>query len=183
MGGWGGGQLVVGHLPPKTHAQSQLTRVARPRFRVQWFQSLGCRAVLGQSGSRLNHISMPLSNNLSQKDVEQVCQVKEMFQNIVPVCAAGQFFTAMKVNRMRMQTFADYLPIFLFHELQSKVSNIKDRLAIEFLGWTSYWTWQDRGRRMICPRDLGFAVICRLLAVLSFCHGLKYLNKRYKVSL
>ena len=37
-------------------------------------------------------ISMPLSNNLSQKDVEQVCQVKEMFQNIVPVCAAGQFF-------------------------------------------------------------------------------------------
>ena len=77
---------------------------------------------------------MPLSNNLSQKDVEQVCQVKEMFQNIVPVCTAGQLFTAMKVNRMRMQTFADYLPIFLFRELQSKVSNIKHRLAIEFLG-------------------------------------------------
>ena len=62
-------------------------------------------------------MSMSRGTNLSQRDVEEVGLVGEMFQNIDPVCAAGQFFTAMKVNRMRMQTFADCLPIFLFHEL------------------------------------------------------------------
>ena len=32
MRGVRGGQLVVGHLPPKTHAQSQLTRVGGQDF-------------------------------------------------------------------------------------------------------------------------------------------------------
>ena len=36
-------------------------------------------------------MSMTRSNNLSQKDVEQVCQVREMFQNIDHVCAVSQF--------------------------------------------------------------------------------------------
>ena len=80
-------------------------------------------------------MSMSRSNNLSQKRVEQVCvKEKKCFKTLILCVLQVNFFTAMKVNRVRMQAFADHLLIFLFHELQSKVSNIKDRLAIKFLG-------------------------------------------------